>query len=208
MKTNLLGLIACVALIGVTHARAADIEYNINAMCGLNSSSGLMSVTGTITTDGKVTGPLMVSDIVSWDLTIKNQNGVAHILSGLPGSNVEVMGPTLTASSSFLRFDYSNPNSGRLVFGDGPGNISCGILTGYCARRHGPPEDTFLNLCRYFCAVLRGRGSGAGGAPCIAQGGQQPQGVAPINPVMHQEASEEGAHLCSPRECLSGRCRF
>jgi hypothetical protein len=43
-------------------------------------------------------------------------------------------------------------------------------------------------------------GSGAGGAPCVAQGGQQPQGVAAINPVMHQEASEEGAHLRPPRE--------
>jgi len=49
-------------------------------------------------------------------------------------------------------------------------------------------------------AVRVGFASGAGSAPCIAQGGQQSQGVAAINPVMHQEASEEGAHLRPPRE--------
>jgi hypothetical protein len=41
--------------------------------------------------------------------------------------------------------------------------------------------------------------SGLSGAPRITQGGKPPQGVAAINPVMHQEASEEGVHLYSPR---------
>jgi hypothetical protein len=36
------------------------------------------------------------------------------------------------------------------------------------------------------------------GAPRIAQRGQPPQGVAAIYPVMHQEASEEGVHVCAP----------
>jgi hypothetical protein len=40
---------------------------------------------------------------------------------------------------------------------------------------------------------------GLSGAPRIAQGGKPPQGVAAINPIMHQEASEEGVHLYSPR---------
>jgi hypothetical protein len=46
---------------------------------------------------------------------------------------------------------------------------------------------------------LRGRHvmrvSGAGSAPRIAQGGKPSQRVTAINPVMHQEASEEGVHL-------------
>jgi hypothetical protein len=37
--------------------------------------------------------------------------------------------------------------------------------------------------------------SGLSGAPRITQGGKPPQGVAAINPVMHQEASDEGVHL-------------
>jgi hypothetical protein len=41
--------------------------------------------------------------------------------------------------------------------------------------------------------------SGLSGAPRITEGGKPPQGVAAINPVMHQEASEEGVHLYSPR---------
>jgi hypothetical protein len=40
---------------------------------------------------------------------------------------------------------------------------------------------------------------GLSGAPRITQGGKPPQRVAAINPVMHQEASEEGVHLYSPR---------
>ena len=40
---------------------------------------------------------------------------------------------------------------------------------------------------------------GLSGAPRITQGGKPPQGVAAINPIMHQEASEEGVQLYSPR---------
>jgi hypothetical protein len=37
-------------------------------------------------------------------------------------------------------------------------------------------------------------------APRIAHGGNPSQGIAAINPVMHQEPFDEGAHLISPRE--------
>jgi hypothetical protein len=40
-----------------------------------------------------------------------------------------------------------------------------------------------------------GRGSGACSAPGVAQGRQQPQGVPAIDTVIHQKASDEGAHL-------------
>jgi hypothetical protein len=142
MKTNLLGLIACVALIGVSQARAANIEYHVNASCGLNSPGGLSSVTGTIITNGKV-GPMALTktDIVSWDLTINNKNGVAHISSIHPGSAVEIAGPTLTASSSFLRFDYSNSTYGLLVFG---GNASGTI--GWENYAIGSPQDAGYSL--------------------------------------------------------------
>jgi hypothetical protein len=46
------------------------------------------------------------------------------------------------------------------------------------------------------------------GAPRIAQGGKPSQGVTAIDPVMHQEAFDEGAHLISPRErqsCVPSR---
>jgi hypothetical protein len=44
------------------------------------------------------------------------------------------------------------------------------------------------------------------GAPRIAQRGQSPRGVAAINPIMHQEASEEGVHLCAPGGRETGKC--
>jgi hypothetical protein len=54
-----------------------------------------------------------------------------------------------------------------------------------------------------------GCASGLSGAPRITQGGKPPR-VAGINPVMHQEASQEGVHPFSPRETpgkrLSGGC--
>jgi hypothetical protein len=145
MKTNLLGLglIACVALIGVTQVRATDIQYHVDVVCGLNSPSGSMSVTGTITTNGTLGPmPLTQSDIINWNLTIKNTNG-AQTLSGPPG-NVGVSGPTLTASSSFLSFDYFNQAWGQLVFGNNAGtaweNFSIGYPTdgGYSLFYVGP----------------------------------------------------------------------
>jgi hypothetical protein len=93
MKTNLLGLIACVSPIGVSQARATNIEYHVDAVCRLNAPSGLMSVKGTIITKRQFTMPLTKSDIISWQLTIKNAYGVSTLSSSLPGSNVEVLGP-------------------------------------------------------------------------------------------------------------------
>ena len=46
--------------------------------------------------------------------------------------------------------------------------------------------------------------SGAGGAPCIAQGRKPSQRVAAVNTVMHQEASDEGVHLRSPGPIETG----
>ena len=45
----------------------------------------------------------------------------------------------------------------------------------------------------------------AGSAPCIAQGGEPPQGVAAIDPIVHQEAFEEGVHLRSPGPGETGK---
>ena len=50
--------------------------------------------------------------------------------------------------------------------------------------------------------------SGLSGAPRIAQGGKPSQGVTAIDPVMHQDAFDEGAHLISQREgqsCVPSR---
>jgi hypothetical protein len=164
-----------------------------------------MSVTGTITTDGKVTGPLMMPDIVSWDLTIKNQNGVAHILSGLPGSNVEVMGPTLTASSSFLRFDYSNPNSGRLVFGDGSGNI------GWSNYAIGSPQDAGYSIFYLGPTSTPNRtnplNSTGCGLPYPAGGSAPPRTIGvkcPDNATWDARSATCGCHV--KNEEVNGKC--
>jgi hypothetical protein len=94
MKAKLLGLISCVALIGVSQARA-DITYCVDFVWAPGS------VVGTITTDGKP-GPLSKSDIKNWNLTISNQYGSStvtgppHVTTGI----VEVMKNPLTATPS------------------------------------------------------------------------------------------------------------
>jgi hypothetical protein len=49
--------------------------------------------------------------------------------------------------------------------------------------------------------------SGLSGAPRIAQGGKPSQGVTAIDPVMHQEAFDEGPHLVPAWIDLSQRQR-
>ena len=68
----------------------------------------------------------------------------------------------------------------------------------------GPPRRTEASVDRLASWLAFWLVSRAGGAPCIAQGGEPPQGVAAINPVMHQEASEEGVHLHSPGPIETG----
>jgi hypothetical protein len=86
----------------------------------------------------------------------------------------------------------------HLVDGPAPGN----------AESQGAGELDEANDLAHHCVLSAnhrakepadGAPSGLSRAPRITQGGKPPQGVAAINPVMHQEASEEGVHLCSPR---------
>jgi hypothetical protein len=51
------------------------------------------------------------------------------------------------------------------------------------------PQPTSLPSRRRWFA------SGLSNTPRIAQGGKPPQGITAIDPVMHQEAFDEGAHL-------------
>jgi hypothetical protein len=69
MKSILLGLTACMAMLGASQANASSITYNIDIL------SGSQSIVGTITTDG-ANGTLLLSDITGWDL-VGHQTGGA-----------------------------------------------------------------------------------------------------------------------------------
>jgi hypothetical protein len=126
MKTKLLGLIACMALIGP--AEASEITYNMNI-----NDDGVV-VIGTITTDGTI-GALSDADIISYALTTQwtgpsppatAQTSVAcssscstnvNITSSLPGAT-----PELIASATQITFDFPGNQYDYLTIG----NISSG----------------------------------------------------------------------------------
>jgi hypothetical protein len=81
--------------------------------------------------------------------------------------------------SLFCRADYNRAMAGSILGANGVRSldVSCWVCH--------PPVTTQK---RWFA-------SGLSGSPRITQGWKPSQGVAAINPVMHQEASEEGVHL-------------
>lgn len=111
----------------------ADITYTINDTVGAGT------VTGTITTDGFL-GTLATSDIIDWNLVLTNGFGTTLDLTRpsaiAPIEGVEVMGASLTASSTNLSFDFDGAgffliqqnglgNGGTYFCDGGSGQATC-----------------------------------------------------------------------------------
>jgi PEP-CTERM motif len=123
----------------------ADIVYT------LNDTVGAGAVTGTITTDGFL-GTLATADIIDWNLVLTNGFGTTLNLTGpsatAPIEGAEVLGSSLTASSTNLSFDF-----------DGAGHFLI-------------QQNGLDNGGTYFCD------GGSGQAACIAGGESDFPGVA------------------------------
>jgi hypothetical protein len=106
VKERLLGLIACVALVGASSPAGATV-YDLTG----TSSIG---VSGTITTDGTI-GTLSAADITDW---LINQP-VTRLAPGTidpANSTVTLTGGALTATSTELRFSFSDTAPSLLSF--------------------------------------------------------------------------------------------
>jgi hypothetical protein len=101
MKTKLLGVVACMALLGVSQAVAATITYNVDIVSGSDSA------TGTITTDGTI-GVLSTSNITDWNLLLTIGSSTADGLSSSPSSSFIVDGNAFTASPTGLFFNFGD----------------------------------------------------------------------------------------------------
>lgn len=91
---------------------ATDITYSVNEAVGPGN------VTGTITTDGTI-GTLATGDIVNWNLTLNDGSGGLYVLGGplgLDNSQETIEFNDVTASSSQLLYNYSDPDEGLLLF--------------------------------------------------------------------------------------------
>ena len=129
VKTKLLALIACIALIGP--AEASSITYNVSIDAGDDD------VTGSITTNGFI-GALSDADIVSYNLTIQYVGPAVY--SGQPApldnaptnvacssscsSKVDITSvlssptPELIASATQITFDFSGNQYDYLTIGN------------------------------------------------------------------------------------------
>ena len=92
MKSRVLGLVACIAM--VVPAEAAT--YNINI------AEGTVAITGTITTDG--TTPVGAVDVTGYNLTAANSGTTLFTLSNTGGNS-----PSLFITGSDID-DHGNSN--------------------------------------------------------------------------------------------------
>lgn len=106
MESKLLGLIACMFLLGASQAGATT--YNLTGTSGID-------VTGTITTDGNI-GTLSAADITSWN--INETFDTIHVPTNINPSNstVSLSGDALTATSTQLLFNFADTATSKLEF--------------------------------------------------------------------------------------------
>ncbi len=92
-----------IAVFALAFTARADMIYNINDTVGFGT------VSGTITTNGTL-GILVTADIIDWNLSLNNGFGTTLNLTGpsaiTPIEGVEVLGNSLTASSTNLSYDF------------------------------------------------------------------------------------------------------
>ena len=112
------GGFACVVLLGAAPARADPITYFVAIpLVSLIPSNVASQIVGTITTDGS-TGPLLVSDITSWNLAITVGNFSGSVVSGTSFVTDVPVQPCcvsshapISATATSLFFDFSQSGS-------------------------------------------------------------------------------------------------
>jgi hypothetical protein len=117
MKTKLVGLLACMALLGISQARANTIYTLIPDTCASCGDGNLAlgdaaSLTGSITTDGTM-GSLSTANVLSWNLLVTVGPFSFDIT---PANSVLRIGgsPTLLTTTStglFFNFGYGESPS-------------------------------------------------------------------------------------------------
>jgi hypothetical protein len=106
MKARLFGLVAALALLGVSQAAADTMYYVSDSYYG-------EYVNGTITTDGNL-GVLGSADITAWNLTISGDVTTPVALTS-SNSTLGILGNDLTATSTTLSFNYSDTAAGSIT---------------------------------------------------------------------------------------------
>jgi hypothetical protein len=129
MKKKLLGLVACMALFGVSQAGATTYDLIPQTTPPLFGPDHVpLSVTGTITTDGN-TGILSQADIIDWNLTVSGDG--APVLLTAVNSDFPLFGNDLTATPTQLNFNYADTlpgNASEIIVGNSCTPYPCGAV--------------------------------------------------------------------------------
>ena len=98
MKTKLLGLIACIALVGPAKAATYNIDY----------VNGVYTISGSITTNG--TSPVLAADITAYSLSFINTGSTIFTLtnSNAAPSTPLINGSDLTTTSTTISFNFGD----------------------------------------------------------------------------------------------------
>jgi hypothetical protein len=140
---SVLASIALTAFSAV-HCGAAPITYDLVPMSWVSGGDSL-SVQGTLTTDGNL-GSLILTDFMSWNLTLTGTVGSTPFSFSMTTANSFVSGTGVMATAAVLSFDFDSQTSnafgfiipscypcGRVVFANygipGEGGYSYAIAT-------------------------------------------------------------------------------
>jgi hypothetical protein len=180
VKGRLLGLIACMASMGVSQAWAT--VYNI-------TDTSSISVTGTITTDG-ATGTLSAADITDW-LINQPDTRLAPAIIDPANSAVSLTGGALTATSTELLFNFSDTAPSLLSFASN--NFfggSGGVDFQYCGADAATPCFTSIsNVSSAITLALVAPGTGSTQDSVLESGITQIAAASSVTPPTVPELS-------------------
>ena len=125
MKAKLLGLVACMALLGASQAQA--ITYT------MDEASGTTSVTGFIQTDGNL-GILSATDITNFDLKLTTNSETANMVANAL-TLAFVKGSDFTATENLSRKKYSKLTERLESFLTAPSSVRAAGLHADTFRR-------------------------------------------------------------------------
>jgi hypothetical protein len=116
MKMKIFGLVACIALFGVSSANAVTYTYNVDITSGANG------VTGFIQTDCN-NCTLQNADITSYDLSLFIGSSSVEIIYPSGGNSANVAGSDFVADPHSLVFNFSATDAASIFLGIPASNI-------------------------------------------------------------------------------------
>jgi hypothetical protein len=117
MKLKLLGLVACIAMVGPAEAATYNIDY----------VNGIYTISGSITTNG--TSPVAATDISAYSLSFINTGTTEFTLtnSDASPSTPLLTGGDLTTTSTQIFFNFSDDTNPGSAFFESAGPYSIGF---------------------------------------------------------------------------------